>query len=195
MGAAAESPFRMKGRTTLPALEPGETLFTEQQIKERVRQLAQRITEDYAGETPLLLGILKGAFIFLADLAREIRLPLEFDFVALSSYGSARKTSGVVRVLKDLDCDIAGRHLIIVEDIIDTGLTLSYLLSNLRARGAASVEICALLDKQIDKKVQLPVKYAGFSIPDIYVVGYGLDYSESYRNLPFIAEVKEGETG
>lgn len=179
----------------MPALEPGETLFTEQQIKERVRELAGRITEDYAEEKPLVLGILKGAFIFLADLVREIKLPLEFDFVALSSYGSASKTSGVVRILKDLDCDVAGRHLLIVEDIIDTGLTLSYLLSSLQARGAASVEICALLDKQIEKKARLPVKYAGFTIPDVYVVGYGLDYAESYRNLPHIAIVREVESG
>jgi hypoxanthine phosphoribosyltransferase len=174
----------------LPAL--GETLYTEEQIRDEVRKLAERISLDYAGRTLLLVGILKGAFIFMADLARRIDLPLEFDFVALSSYGSSSKTSGVVRILKGLDIDVTGRDVLIVEDIIDTGLTLRFLLNNLRGRGAASIEICALLDKQIKNKEPLPVKYLGFTIPDVYVVGYGLDYAESFRNLPFIATVNNG---
>lgn len=194
MSTRAWSPEGQERRNKLAALKPGDTLFTEEQIRERVRELAARITEDYAGEALLLLGILKGAFVFLADLSREIRLPLEFDFVTLSSYGSAMRTSGVVRIIKDLDTDITGRNVLIVEDIIDTGLTLSYLYKNLRARGAASVEICALLEKRIEKKVQLPVKYVGFTVGDVFVVGYGLDYAESYRNLPYIAAAKEVES-
>jgi hypoxanthine phosphoribosyltransferase len=174
--------------------EIDEVVYTEEQIRSKVGELARRITEDYredAEASPLLLvGILKGAFIFLADLARLIELPLEFDFMALSSYGSATKTSGVVRILKDLDTHIAGRHVLLVEDIIDTGLTLNYLLRSLKARGPASLEICALLDKQVPNKVELPVKYEGFSIPDVFVVGYGLDCAESCRNLPYIASVK-----
>lgn len=165
------------------------TLFTEEEIQAKVRELASRITEDYGGESLLLVGILKGAFIFLADLARRIELPVQFDFMALSSYGSATKTSGVVRILKDLDSQIEGRHVLLVEDIIDTGLTLNYLLTNLRARGPASLEICALLNKRIANKIELPIKYEGFSIPDVFVVGYGLDKTEAYRNLPYIATV------
>lgn len=179
----------------MAAVEPGETLFTEQQIGERVRELAEEITRDYAGESLLMVGILKGAFVFLADLSRRIRLPLEFDFVALSSYGSETRTSGVVRILKDLETDITGRHVLIVEDIIDTGLTLRYLCNSLRARGAASVNICALLDKRTEKKVALPVRYIGFEAPRVFVVGYGLDCAEAYRNLPYIAAVKEVEGG
>lgn len=165
------------------------TLFTEEEIQAKVRELASRITEDYGGESLLLVGILKGAFIFLADLARRIELPVQFDFMALSSYGSATKTSGVVRILKDLDSRIEGRHVLLVEDIIDTGLTLNYLLTNLRARGPASLEICAFLNKRIANKIELPIKYEGFSIPDVFVVGYGLDKAEAYRNLPYIATV------
>ncbi|MBK5092349.1 MAG: hypoxanthine phosphoribosyltransferase [Actinobacteria bacterium] len=175
--------------------EIGEVVYTEEQIRSKVGDLARRITEDYRegaeGSPLLLIGILKGAFIFLADLARLIDVPLEFDFMAISSYGSATKTSGVVRILKDLDKDITGRHVLLVEDIIDTGLTLNYLLRSLTARGPASLEICALLNKQVANKVELPVKYEGFSIPDVFVVGYGLDCAESYRNLPYIASVKK----
>jgi len=174
-----------------PDAEVHDTLYSREQIRERVKELAGRINEDYAGRNPLLVGILKGAFVFLSDLAREIDLPMEFDFMAVSSYGSASRTSGVVRILKDLDTDIEGRDLIIVEDIIDTGLTLNYLLKNLKARGPASLEICALLNKEIANKVELPVRYVGFTIPDVFVVGYGLDYSERFRNLPYIARLKE----
>ena len=171
-------------------LENERILFTQEQIRERISEMAGRITEDYSDRKPLLVGILKGAFMFLADLAREIKLPLEFDFMALSSYGSATKTSGVVRIMKDLDTDIVGRHVLLVEDIIDTGLTLNYLMHTLQARNPASLEVCALLDKEIPDKIDIPIKYKGFSIPDVFVVGYGLDFAESYRNLPYIAALK-----
>lgn len=174
--------------------EIDNVIYTEEQIRAKVGELARQITEDYekdAGERPLLLvGILKGAFIFLADIARQLEVPLEFDFMAVSSYGSATKTSGVVRILKDLDTDITGRHVLLIEDIIDTGLTLNYLMGNLRARGPASLEICAFLNKRVTNKVDLPIKYEGFSIPDVFVVGYGLDAAENYRNLPYIASIK-----
>jgi hypoxanthine phosphoribosyltransferase len=166
-----------------------EIMFTEEQIHDKVCELAARINSDYAGRPLLLVGILKGAFMFIADLARHVDLPIEFDFIALTSYGSAKKTSGVVRIRKDLDIDVRGRDLLVVEDIIDTGLTLRYLTRDLNARGPASLEICALLDKQIEEKVELRVKYVGFTIPDVFVVGYGLDCAESYRNLPYIATV------
>lgn len=166
------------------------TLFTGEQIKARVDELARRISDDYGGSRLLLVGILKGAFVFLADLARELDIEVEFDFMALSSYGSMTKTSGVVRILKDLDTDITGRNVLIVEDLIDTGLTLNYLLRSLEARGPESVEICALLNKRVANKVEVPIKYEGFSIPDVFVVGYGMDYAERYRNLPYIAGMK-----
>ncbi|MBU4193378.1 MAG: hypoxanthine phosphoribosyltransferase [Actinobacteria bacterium] len=167
------------------------TLFTEEQVKVQVSELARRISEDYEDGQPLLVGILKGAFVFLADLARAMEIPVEFDFMALSSYGSMTKTSGVVRILKDLDTDITGRNVLIVEDLIDTGLTLNYLLRNIEARGPKSVEICALLNKRAANKVEIPIKYEGFSIPDVFVVGYGMDYAERYRNLPYIAGLKK----
>ncbi|MBU4174537.1 MAG: hypoxanthine phosphoribosyltransferase [Actinobacteria bacterium] len=166
------------------------TLFTGEQIKARVDELARRISDDYRGSRLLLVGILKGAFVFLAELARELDIEVEFDFMALSSYGSMTKTSGVVRILKDLDTDITGRNVVIVEDLIDTGLTLNYLLRSLEARGPESVEICALLNKRVANKVEVPIKYEGFSIPDVFVVGYGMDYAERYRNLPYIAGMK-----
>lgn len=181
-------------RYALERPEIDEVVYTEEQIRAKVSELARRITRDYEEDSedrPLLLvGILKGAFIFLADLARQIEVPLEFDFMALSSYGSATKTSGVVRIRKDLATDITGRHVLLVEDIIDTGLTLNYLMVNLRARGPASLEICAFLNKRVANKVDLPIKYEGFSIPDVFVVGYGLDCAENYRNLPYIASIK-----
>jgi hypoxanthine phosphoribosyltransferase len=184
-----------KGRSKVgqvPDHEIEESLFTEEQIQVRVGELAREITRDYRDKTPLLLiGILKGAFIFLADLARRIELPVEFDFMAVSSYGSSRKTSGIVRIHKDLSAEISGKHLLIVEDIIDTGLTLSYLQRHLSARGAASVEICALLNKRAANQIDIPVRYEGFSIPDVFVVGYGLDYDQRYRNLPYIARLKK----
>ena len=169
-------------------LQIKETLFSEDQIRARVGELADDISRDYGEGGLLIVGILKGAFIFLADLARCLSIPVKIDFMACSSYGSATKTSGVVRILKDLEADIVGRHVLIVEDIIDTGLTLNYLIKNLEARGAASVEVCSLLNKHhVEGKVDVPIKYEGFSIQDVFVVGYGLDYGELYRNLPYIA--------
>lgn len=171
----------------IPEIE--EIIFSKRTIKKKVAQIARQISRDYKDKPVLLVGILKGAFVFLADLAREIDIPVEFDFMALSSYGSATKTSGVVRILKDLDTDISGRHVLIVEDIIDTGLTLNYLLNNLKARRPESLEICALLNKRTANKVDLPIKYEGFEIPDVYVVGYGLDCAQGCRNLPYIATI------
>jgi hypoxanthine phosphoribosyltransferase len=176
----------------LAAAEIEKTMFSQEEIQLRVSELAREINEDYGTEGVLMVGILKGAFIFLADLARHITVPVRFDFMACSSYGSSMKTSGVVRILKDLDTDIKDMNVIIVEDIIDTGLTLSYLRKNLASRGPASLEICSLLNKkQVEGKVDLPIKYEGFSIPDIFVVGYGLDYDQQYRNLPYIATLKK----
>lgn len=169
----------------------GETLLTEEQIRTRIQELAQAITQDYKDRDLLLVGVLKGAFILMSDLAKEVALPLEFDFMAVSSYGSATHTSGVVRILKDLDYEISGRHVLLVEDIIDSGLTLKYLLRYLGTRKPASLEVCALLRKRGIQKVPLDVKYEGFEIPDVFVVGYGLDYIQQYRNLPYVAVLRE----
>jgi len=162
-------------------------LYTEAQIHERIAQLARSIEADYAGEDVLLVGVLKGAVMVMADLARELSLPLNMDWMAVSSYGAGTQSSGVVRILKDLDTDLSGRKVLIVEDIIDSGLTLSWLLGNLRTRGAESVEICALFRKPEAAKIQVDVKYVGFDIPNEFVVGYGLDYAERYRNLRDVA--------
>lgn len=170
--------------------EIGEVLLTEHDIQDKIRELAKRITEDYDGRDLLLVGVLKGAFMMMSDLAREIDLPLEFDFMAVSSYGSATRTSGVVRILKDLDYEITGRHVLLVEDIIDSGLTLSYLLRNLRTRKPASLEVCALMRKKGIQKVPIDVKYEGFEIPPVFVIGYGLDYTQRYRNLPYVAALR-----
>lgn len=159
-------------------------------LQARVRELAAELNRDYAGRSVLLVGVLKGAFVLMADLARHLTIPAEFDFIAVSSYGSATQTSGVVRILKDLDRDILGRHVVVVEDIVDSGLTLSYLLRNLGARGPASLEVLALLTKPELARVDIPVRYHGFAIPDVFVVGYGLDYAERYRNLPYVATLK-----
>lgn len=158
-------------------------LFTEEQIHAKLAELARRIEVDYAGTKPLLVGVLRGAVMVMADLARELTIPIEMDWMAVSSYGSGTQSSGVVRILKDLDTDLHGRHVIIVEDIIDSGLTLSWLRGNLETRGAESVEIVALLRKPEAAKVEVDVKYAGFEIPNAFVIGYGLDYAEQYRNL------------
>jgi hypoxanthine phosphoribosyltransferase len=160
-----------------------EVLITEQQIRDKLAELARRIEADYADREVLLVGVLRGAVMVMADLARELRIPLEMDWMAVSSYGSGTQSSGVVRILKDLDSDLDGRHVLIVEDIIDSGLTLSWLRQNLASRGAASVEICALLRKPEAAKVEVDVRYVGFEIPNAFVVGYGLDYAERYRNL------------
>lgn len=162
----------------------GEVIVPEAVLQARIAELGKEITADYEGRSPLLVGVLKGAFMFMADLARRIDLPVEFDFMAVSSYGSATKTSGVVRIVKDLDLDLSGRHVVLVEDIVDSGLTLNYLAKNLQARHPASLEVCALLLKEGRQKVEPDLRYVGFRIPDQFVVGYGLDVAERYRNLP-----------
>jgi hypoxanthine phosphoribosyltransferase len=165
-------------------------LITDDEIQAKIRELGDRITDDYGGKELLLVGVLKGAFVVMADLSRHIRLPLQFDFMAVSSYGAATRTSGVVRILKDLDHDVEGHDVLLVEDIVDSGLTLAYLLRNLRARKPASLEVCALLRKPDVQRVDLDIKYRGFDIPPEFVVGYGLDYAEKYRNLPYVATLK-----
>lgn len=169
----------------------GDVVVASHEIRAKVAELGAAITADYEGDEPLLVGILKGASLFLADLAREIRRPLRFDFMAISSYGSATKTSGVVRILKDLDHEIEGQHVIVVEDIIDSGLTLNYLLRYLRARRPASLEVCALFAKEGKQRVPIPVKYEGFKIGPEFVVGYGLDFQERFRNLGFLAVLND----
>lgn len=168
-----------------------EVLISEEVLKDKVIELGKKITEDYKGKNLLLVCVLKGAVIFVSDLMKRIDLPLEIDFMAISSYGSDTKSSGVVRILKDLNSGIEGRDVLIVEDIIDSGLTLSYLVENLKARGPKSVEICTILDKPSRRKADITIKYTGFQVPDEFVVGYGLDYAEKYRNLPYIAVLKE----
>ena len=163
-----------------------KVLVTEEQIANRIEELAREIENKYEGKDLLLVGVLKGAVMFMADISRAIQLPVTMDWMAVSSYGSGTQSSGVVRILKDLDADVLGRHVLIVEDIVDSGLTLSWLISNLTARGAASVEVVALLRKPEAAKVEVDVKYVGFDIPKDFVVGYGLDFDEKYRNLSFI---------
>jgi hypoxanthine phosphoribosyltransferase len=166
----------------------GRVVVDEHELQQRIRELGKEIAADYDGRPPLLVGILKGAFMFMADLARAIDLPVEFDFMAVSSYGSATRTSGVVRILKDLDLDLTDRNVLIVEDIVDSGLTLAYLRKNLKARGPVSLEVCALLVREGLQKTDLDLKYVGFTIPPKFVIGYGLDVDERYRNLPYVAE-------
>jgi hypoxanthine phosphoribosyltransferase len=161
-------------------------LITAEQIEDKLKEIGEQITEDYAGKEVLLVGVLRGAFMVMADLARHIDLPCEFDFMAVSSYGASTQTSGVVRILKDLDEEIEGRHVLIVEDIIDSGLTLNYLIKSLRVRRPESLEIATLLLKEGIQRVPLDVKYTAFTIGPEFVVGYGLDYAGKYRNLPYI---------
>lgn len=170
-----------------------EVLISREQIQERINVLGAQIAREYAALNPLLIGVLKGATLFLSDLLRAIDIPLGIEFMAISSYGSSTRTSGEVRILKDLGVAIEGRHIIVVEDIVDTGLTLSYLLANLKSRGAASVKLVALLDKYDRREREVAIDYLGFPIPDAFVVGYGLDFAERYRNLPFIAVLKNPE--
>ncbi len=165
-------------------------LLTEEQIQGKLRELGGLITRDYAGRVPLLVGVLKGAFVLMADLARHVHIPVEVDFMAVASYGASTQTSGVVRILKDLDHDIEGRHVLLVEDIVDSGLTLNYLLKNLRGRRPASLEVCALLQKVGIQRVPLDLRYVGFEIPPEFVIGYGLDFAERFRNLPYIATLR-----
>lgn len=167
-----------------------EVLIPEAALQARIRELGQAVSRDYDGKDPLLVGILIGAFVFLSDLLRHISIPCGVDFMATSSYGAATESSGIVRILKDLDQSIEGRHVLIVDDIIDTGLTMDYLLETLRARYPASLRVCALLDKVPRRRRHVRIDYRGFEIPDKFVVGYGLDYSGLYRNLPFICVLK-----
>jgi hypoxanthine phosphoribosyltransferase len=169
----------------------GEILVQQDELAHRVRELGQEISADYRGRELFLVGVLKGAVFFLSDLMRHLQVPCEVDFMAVASYGSTTDSSGVVRILKDLDAPIEGRDVLIVEDIVDSGLTLSYLLRTLRAREPASVEVCALLTKPERRKVDLPIRYVGFEIPNRFAIGYGLDHSERFRNLPFVAVLQE----
>ena len=174
----------------------GEILVQADELQHRVRQLGEEISVDYAGKDLLLVGVLKGAVFFLSDLMRHIEVPCEVDFMAVASYGSSTDSSGVVRILKDLDAPLEGRDVLIVEDIVDSGLTLQYLLRTLKARDPASLEVCALLTKPERRKVELPIRYTGFEIPNEFAIGYGLDHAERYRNLPYVAVLsKDEQTG
>ena len=165
-------------------------LLSEEQIQGKIGELARRVEQDYAGREVLLVGVLKGAVLFMSDFARALRLPTQMEFMAVSAYGSATSSSGVVRILKDLDRDISDRHVLVIEDIIDSGLTLSWLLKNLGGRRPASLEVCALLRKPEAVKVDVPVRYIGFDIPNEFVVGYGLDFAERYRELPYVGVLR-----
>jgi hypoxanthine phosphoribosyltransferase len=184
------------GTTTLAAYveayEPDieKVLISSDELQAKLAEMGEKITADYAGRSLLLVGVLKGAFVVMADLSRYIRLPLEFDFMAVSSYGAATKTSGVVRIMKDLDHDLVGRDVLLVEDIVDSGLTLKYLLKNLAGRKPATLEVAALLRKEGIQQVPLDLRYVGFDIPNEFVVGYGLDFAERYRNLPYVATLR-----
>lgn len=201
MGTRFDAPPKESGSPTdvlLPRLpdvrvhenDIDQVLLSHEDIQRKVAELGEQITREYAGGDLLLVGVLKGAFVFMADLSRRIKLPLEFDFMAVSSYGAATQTSGVVRILKDLDHEIMGRNVLLVEDIVDSGLTLSYLLKNLRTRKPASLEVCALMQKTGVQQVPLDIRYRAFEIPPVFVVGYGLDYGERFRNLPFVGTLR-----
>ena len=165
----------------------GEILVQADELQHRIKEMAAEVSRDYKGRDLLLIGVLKGAVFFLADLMRELDIPCEVDFMAVSSYGSSTDSSGVVRILKDLDAPLEGRNVLIVEDIVDSGLTLQYLMRTLEARNPASIEVCALLTKPERRKVETPARYVGFEIPDKFAIGYGIDYDERYRNLPYVA--------
>jgi hypoxanthine phosphoribosyltransferase len=169
----------------------GDTLVAAEDLERRVRELAAEVSRDYQGKDLVLVGVLKGAVFFVSDLMRHLTIPVEVDFMAVASYGSATKSSGVVRILKDLDAAIDGRDVLIVEDIVDSGLTLQYLMRNLAGRNPRSLEVCALLIKPERRKVDLPTKYVGFEIPNRFAIGYGLDHAERYRNLPYVAALKQ----
>jgi hypoxanthine phosphoribosyltransferase len=173
------------------AAKVGEVLISPEELDRRVRELGAEISRDYAGKDLVMVGVLRGAVIFIADLLRSLEVPCEIDFMAVSSYGSERDSSGVVRILKDLDDSITGRDVLIVEDIVDSGLTLSYLMRNLQARDPASLEVCSLLTKPERRRVDIPMKYVGFDIPNTFVVGYGLDHAQRYRNLDYVARLPE----
>jgi hypoxanthine phosphoribosyltransferase len=173
--------------------EIGEILVQHDELAHRVRELAADISSDYRGHDLFLIGVLKGAVFFLSDLMRQLDVPCEVDFMAVSSYGSSTDSSGVVRILKDLDASIEGREVLIVEDIVDSGLTLSYLMRTLQARNPSSLEVCALLTKPERRKVELPIRYVGFEIPNRFAIGYGLDHAERFRNLPYVAVLNKSE--
>jgi hypoxanthine phosphoribosyltransferase len=173
-----------------PDDDMAEVLISPEQLARRVAELGAQITAEYDGKRLLLLGVLKGAVIFLVDLARQIQLSLEIDFMAISSYGASTQSSGIVRILKDLEDSVEGQHILVVEDIVDSGLTLDYLLRSLAARGPASIKICGLLVKERPRELSVPIDYIGFTIPDRFVVGYGLDFAERYRNLPYIGVLR-----
>lgn len=169
----------------------GKVLIDEEKIAQRVAEMGAEITEDYKGKDLVAICILRGGVIFMADLVKKIKIPIRMDFMAVSSYGLSTKSSGVVRILKDLEEDIEGKDVLIVEDIVDTGLTLHYLIDYLKSRGTKSVKVCCFLDKPSRRKVKVPMDYIGFEIPDKFVVGYGLDYAQRYRNLPYVSELDE----
>jgi len=179
---------------TLPRVNDpliGETLVGAEELQRRVAELGAEINRDYAGRDLVMIGVLKGAVLFLADLMRELEIPCEVDFMAVSSYGSSTDSSGVVRILKDLDASIGGRDVLLVEDIVDSGLTLHYLLKNLRARDPRSLEVCALLTKPERRRIDLPIRYVGFEIPNRFAIGYGLDHGQRYRNLRYVAALQQ----
>jgi hypoxanthine phosphoribosyltransferase len=192
LGYLASMASEPEQRHLIDTPDLGEIVVDSETLQARVAELGAQVTVDYEGRAPLLIGVLKGAAMFMTDLARHIALPVEMDFMAVSSYGNATRTSGVVRIVKDLDIDLTGRDVIIVEDIVDSGLTLSYLRRALAARGAATLEVCALLVREGLQKTDEDLRYVGFRIPPKFVVGYGLDFAERYRNLPYVC-VFEGE--
>jgi hypoxanthine phosphoribosyltransferase len=165
-------------------------LIDEKQLRERVKELGRKITKDYEDKSPVLVSVLRGSFIFVADICREIKIPVTFDFMAVSSYGDSKVSSGIVRITKDLEFSIENKEVIIIEDIIDSGRTLNYLIKNLQARNPKNVEVCALLDKDVPRKTKNNIKYKGFDIPNKFVVGYGLDFAEKYRNFPFVGYIE-----
>ncbi len=167
-------------------------LIDEKRLSSKVKELGNKITGDYRGKNPVLVSVLRGSFIFIADICREIKIPVTFDFMAVSSYGNSKVSSGIVRITKDLEFSIENKEVIIIEDIVDSGRTLNYLIKNLKARNPKNIEVCALLDKNVPRKTQNKVKYKGFDIPNKFVVGYGLDLEEKYRNFPFIGYIENG---
>lgn len=190
----APAPGRDRTRVRLPPVSSApqsDVLISAAELDRRVAELGVEINRDYQGRDLTIVGVLKGAVVFIADLLRQLTVPCEIDFMAISSYGSSRDSSGVVRILKDLDDSIAGRDVLIVEDIVDSGLTLNYLMKNLNARGPASLEVCALLTKPERRRVEVPIRYTGFEIPNRFVIGYGLDYRQRYRNLDHVAALTD----
>ena len=174
------------------AADISSVVFSEETIQERVHQIGESISRDYAGKNPLMVGVLRGVLFFMADLLRAVHIPLEVDFLAVSNYSAESRDQGFVRMEKDLEISVRGRHVIFIEDVIDTGLTLNYILNNLRTRKPASLEVCVLFNKPTKRLIDIPTRYKGFDLPDQFVVGYGLDYREKYRNLPFVGVLKTG---